>query len=70
MNLKHQVGVNIRNVRKSKSLSQAELAVAAKVDRSYVSEIELAKSSITLDILERIAKALDVKAAELFNEID
>ena len=36
--------------------------------RSYVSEIELAKFSASLDVLERIARALEVDPKELFNE--
>jgi transcriptional regulator with XRE-family HTH domain len=49
-------------------LSQEQLALAAEVDRSYISEIELAKNSASIDVLERIADALDVDPKELFNE--
>jgi transcriptional regulator with XRE-family HTH domain len=31
-------------------LSQEALALSAGIDRSYISEIELAKSSVSLDI--------------------
>ncbi|ALI56525.1 hypothetical protein IMCC12053_2578 [Celeribacter marinus] len=49
-------------------MTQEQLALAAKMDRSYVSEIELAKNSASIDVLERIADALDVDPKELFNE--
>jgi transcriptional regulator with XRE-family HTH domain len=49
-------------------LSQEQLALAAEVDRSYISEIELAKNSASIDVLERIADALGVDPKELFNE--
>ena len=52
----------------SKGLSQEQLALAAEVDRSYISEIELAKNSASIDVLERIADALNVDPKELFNE--
>jgi transcriptional regulator with XRE-family HTH domain len=68
MKLREQVGLNIRNLRNSKCMSQEQLALAADVDRSYISEIELAKNSASIDILEQIALALDVAAKELFNE--
>ena len=68
MKLRDRVGLNVRNLRNSKGLSQEQLALAAEVDRSYISEIELAKNSASIDVLERIADALHVDPKELFNE--
>ena len=68
MKLRERVGLNVRNLRNSRGLSQEQLALAAEVDRSYISEIELAKNSASIDILEQIALALDVAPKELFNE--
>lgn len=68
MNFRERVGLNIRNLRNSRGLSQEQLALAAEVDRSYISEIELAKNSASLDVLERIAIALGVDPKELCNE--
>lgn len=68
MKLREKVGLNIRNLRNSRGLSQEQLALAADLDRSYISEIELAKNSASIDVLERIADALDIAPKELFNE--
>jgi len=68
MKLREQVGLNIRNLRNSRGLSQEKLGLAADLDRSYISEIELAKFSASIDVLERIAHALEVDPKELFNE--
>lgn len=68
MNFRERVGLNIRNLRNSRGLSQEQLALAANIDRSYISEIELAKNSASLDVLERIAIALGVDPKELCNE--
>lgn len=68
MKLRERVGLNVRNLRSSRELSQEQLALAADVDRSYISEIELAKNSASIDVLERIADALGVDPKELFNE--
>ncbi|WP_107496477.1 helix-turn-helix transcriptional regulator, partial [Thalassobius sp. I31.1] len=57
MNLRVRVGLNIQNTRYSRKLSQEALALSAGIDRSYISEIELAKSSVSLDILERLGLA-------------
>ncbi|WP_082760440.1 helix-turn-helix domain-containing protein [Phaeobacter inhibens] len=45
MKLRERVGLNIRNERNFRGLSQEQLALAADLDRSYISEIELAKFS-------------------------
>ena len=68
MKLRERVGLNVRNLRNSRGLSQEQLALVAEVDRSYISEIELAKNSASIDVLERIADALGVDPKELFNE--
>ena len=68
MKLRERVGLNVRNLRNSRGLSQEQLALAAEVDRSYISEIELAKNSASIDVLERISDALGVDPKELFNE--
>ena len=68
MKLRERVGLNIQNLRNSRGLSQEQLALGADMDRSYVSEIELAKFSASLDVLERIACALEVDPKELFNK--
>jgi len=68
MKLTERVGLNIRNERNFRGLSQEQLALAADLDRSYISEIELAKFSASLDVLERIANALDIDPQELLNK--
>lgn len=47
-------------------MSQDDISLASGIDRSYISQIETGKSSPTLDIIDKIAKALDVSTDELF----
>ena len=68
MNLRVRVGQNIQNLRHSRNLSQEELSLSAEIDRSYVSKIELARFSASLDILEQLARALEVDPSELLAE--
>lgn len=65
MNFKKRIGLNLQNIRHSKGLSQEQLALTAEVDRSYISEIEHARSSVSADKIEQIAKALGVDPSEL-----
>lgn len=48
-----------------RALSQEALAVDAGVDRSYVGRIERGVENPTVETLDRLAKALEVPAAEL-----
>jgi len=50
-------------------LSQANLAERAGISRPVVSEIEQGKGNVTLDVLERIAAALETTAARLLTPV-
>ncbi len=50
-----------------RNLSQEKLAEKANVHRTYIGMIERAEKNITLQNIEKIAKALNVKIKDLFN---
>ena len=52
------VGANIRLARKRCGMTQADLASAAGVDRSYLIGIERGSRNFSVDVLDRIAHAL------------
>lgn len=62
---KQKLGKKLREIRKSQGLSQEQLGFAAKVDRSYISEIENGLRNPSLQTLEKLAKALKVKLSDL-----
>jgi transcriptional regulator with XRE-family HTH domain len=52
--------LRVRELREAKGLTQADLAVRAKLRRATLSAIENDQTSgIDFDVLERLAKALD-----------
>ena len=57
--------VNLRRVRTEHALSQEKLAELAGLHRTYVSQVERGVVSISLDNIERLAKALGVGEDEL-----
>jgi transcriptional regulator with XRE-family HTH domain len=59
---------NVVRLRKKKKWSQTTLAGAAQMGQSEISEIEKCNVSTGVDILQRIAHALSVPVAELFDE--
>jgi transcriptional regulator with XRE-family HTH domain len=61
--------LRIRALRLAKGISQDELAGHAGVSRTTINRIENQRSrTINLDVLERIARALDVSPAALIAE--
>ncbi|MHB0954258.1 MAG: helix-turn-helix domain-containing protein [Allorhizobium sp.] len=64
MEIREVFAKNLRLIRQSKGLSQEELAHLADIDRTYVSSLERGVYSPTLDVVERLANALETDAAE------
>ncbi|MBF1042468.1 MAG: helix-turn-helix transcriptional regulator [Mogibacterium diversum] len=58
-------GNKVRNERVRLGLSQEELASKANVHRTYVGMVERAEKNITLENIEKIAKALNLSISEL-----
>ncbi len=67
MDIKIRVGQRIKQLRKDLELSQEALALKAEVDRTYVTDVENGKRNVSLEILERLIKALEVSFLEFFN---
>jgi len=55
----------LRRMRQAKGLSQEDLAYKADIDRTYVSSLERAVYSPTIEVVDKLAKALGTDAAEL-----
>jgi ribosome-binding protein aMBF1 (putative translation factor) len=64
-NILVKFGENVREIRKSKGLSQEQLSFKADLHRTYIGMIERAEKNITLSNIEKIAKALEVEIIEL-----
>lgn len=59
------IGEHIRFLRKSKNLTLKNLAFAASMSYSFLSEIENNKTNASISVLKRIAKALNVSFTDL-----
>lgn len=58
----------LRQIRQIKILSQEELADIAGLHRTYVGSVERSERNISIDNMERLAKALEVDIIELLRE--
>ena len=61
-------GKRVREERTKLGLSQEKLASQAKVHRTYIGMIERAEKNITLQSIEKIAKALKINISDFFKD--
>ncbi len=62
---KHALGPRLRELREFKNLTQADIAVKARVPRTYISRIERAHLMPGLGVLQRLSAALGVGLLDL-----
>jgi transcriptional regulator with XRE-family HTH domain len=63
---KELLGSRIKELRKSKGLSQNELSEKVGIDSKHLSRIEVGRGYPSLDTLDKAAKALDVEIRDFF----
>ena len=66
MDIRKYLGNKIKFLRLEKSYSQEELAYKAEIDRTYISDIEKGERNVSILIIEKLAKALEIEVFELF----
>ena len=67
MNIEETVSLNIRELRRSKDITQKELGNKSNISRQIIIKIENG-SCQTLKNLQAIAKSLEIEFVELFKE--
>ena len=67
------VSQNIKKQRKIKGWTQVKLAMKSNISVDYLKKIETksgCEKQFSLDTIQKIAKALEIDAKELFNKLD
>ena len=68
--LRPALGARIKELRGRLEISQEELASRAGLHWTYLSDLERGRQTPTLDLLNRLARALGVTLAEFFSPLD
>jgi transcriptional regulator with XRE-family HTH domain len=68
MDVRRRVGLNVKNFRRERGLSQEGLAFECGLHRTYVSGVERGVRNPTVVVLEKIAEALNIPSARLLDE--
>ena len=68
MEIREVFARNLRRHRQKKGMSQEALAHEASVDRTYISALERGVYGASIDMIEKLAKVLEVEPAALLNQ--
>ncbi|QCD48306.1 putative restriction-modification system control element [Campylobacter showae] len=68
MNIKELFGTNLRKFRTQKEYSQEKLAELCGLHRTYISDIECFQRNVSLENIQKIAEALEIKSYMLLVE--
>ena len=66
MSLRALLARNMRRLRQAQNLSQEELAARADITANYLSSLEREEYAASVDVIERLAQALEVSPGVLF----
>ena len=66
MDIKQTFGQKVNALRKGKNLSQEDLAEKSGLNRPYISAIEQGKRNVSLEVIEKLAEALEIEIKEFF----
>lgn len=65
MSIREVLAHNLRRYRAERGLSQEELAHRADIDRTYISSLERQQYGASIDVVESLAKVLEVAPHDL-----
>lgn len=66
--LRQVLADNMKALRAEKNISQEDFAAQCELHRTYISDVERCKRNISIDNIEKIAAAFQIKASELLKE--
>ena len=66
MELRYRIALELAKLRRDKKVTQAELAARLKTTTSVVSRIESGNQNVSVDTVEKVAKALGKTVEFLF----
>jgi len=69
MGINSRFGARLRELRRGRNLTQLRMATEFGIDRSFISDVERGRKSISLPMLEVIALGMKISLSELLQGI-
>jgi len=66
MEIKEEFGKRLNQLRKDRKMSQEKLAELSELNRPYISAIEQGKRNVSLEVISKLAQALDIESKQFF----
>lgn len=70
MNIWETLAANLKRYRRERGVSQEELAHLAEIDRTYISSLEWCQYAASIEVVDRLARALGIEAENLLSKIN
>jgi len=68
--IRESFGRAVKAMREDRALTQEDLAEKAGIHRTYLSDVERGSRNLSLVNIDKLARALGVKASELFAKVE
>ncbi len=69
LDVSSRFGVRLRQLRRDRNLTQLRMAVEFGIDRTFISDVERGRKSISLPMLEVLALGFQLSLSELLRDI-
>jgi predicted transcriptional regulator len=69
MQVRERFGKRLRELRHERNFTQMQMAIDLGMDRSFLSDLERGRKSITLPFIERIAVGLQLSLSDLLKDL-
>jgi DNA-binding XRE family transcriptional regulator len=69
MDVSSRFGMRLRQLRRERNLTQLQMAIDFGIDRTFISDVERGRKSISLPMLEIMALGLKMSLSELLRDI-
>lgn len=66
MDIKEEFGKRLNQLRKERKMSQEKLAELSELNRPYISAIEQGKRNVSLEVISKLAQALNIEIKYFF----
>jgi transcriptional regulator with XRE-family HTH domain len=70
MDIRKKIGKRVKELRQEKNLSQEALAHLSELDRTYIPSIEKGERNVSIEVIQKLAKAFDLKISEFLKGLD
>lgn len=67
--INRQFGERLRKLRKQQNWTQVYFAEVARIDRSYISDMENGKKAVCLPTLQKIANAFGISMSQVISRL-